>query len=151
MRHAQPIVLAYDLLAQPRRQRAPVAGAHVLKAGDEARLERHHVTNALAKQQRLDAIGVRGLLLQQPLALAAAALAVLVFRRGHVQHAADPRLAAQIGEEGPHQLLQVDAIGLGAPPAPADLDAGGINDVARHPLIRQPAVQPVPVEPGFVA
>jgi hypothetical protein len=61
------------------------------------------------------------------------------------------RLAPQIGEERAHQLLQIDPIGLRAPRTPTDLDARRIDLVTDHPLIRQPTMQPMPVEAGLVA
>jgi hypothetical protein len=74
--------------------------------------------------------------LEQALALAGAPLAVLVLHRRHMHHAADPRFAPQIGEEHPHQLLQVDAIGLGASRAPIHLDARRIDHMTDHALLR---------------
>src|SRR6202045_2412049 len=122
---AQPFVLAHDLLLEPLRQRPPVAGAHVGERVEEAWLERHGVADALRVQQPLDAIGVGGAFLEHALALPVAAFAVLVFHRRHMDHAAHPRLAPQKSQQRPHQLFQIDAVGLGAPRATAHLDAGG--------------------------
>src|SRR5207244_18767 len=72
-------------------------------------------------------VGVSRAFLEQALAFPGAALAVFILNTRHVDHAAHPRLAPQIGEECPHQLLQIDPVGLGAPGAPVHLDAGGID------------------------
>ena len=64
------------LFLEVRRQPEPISAAHLLQAGNKARLERHHIANALPKQQRLDAVGVSGALLDKTLALARPPLAV---------------------------------------------------------------------------
>src|SRR5580658_5422530 len=74
---AQPFVLAHNLLLEPLRQRSPVAGAQAGELVEEARLERHGVTDALRVQQPLDAIGVGGAFLEHALALPVAVFAVL--------------------------------------------------------------------------
>src|SRR5919108_264673 len=110
---AQPLALARNLFLKPRRQRSSVAGSRVGKAFDERPSERLDMADALSVEQSLDAIDVRRALLDKTFALTGAALAVLILNRGHVDHAADPRLASQIGKERPHQLLQIDPVGLG--------------------------------------
>jgi hypothetical protein len=137
---AHPLVLVHDLLLQPWRQQAPITGVHALKAFDEARLERKGVANALSVQQSLDAVGVSSALLEQPLACAAAALAIFIFYTGYMDHAATLRLAPQKAQERPHHPLKVDPVGLGAPRPSADLDARRIDLVIDYALIRQPAM-----------
>jgi len=68
-----------------------------------------------------------------------------------MDHAADSRLAPQIGKKRAHQLLQIDPVGLRAPCATAHLDARRIDLVTDHPLAGQPTMQPVPVQTGLVA
>ena len=85
------------------------------------------------------------------LAFAATALAILILNCWHVDNAAHPRLAAQMGQEGPHQLLQIDPVGLGAPGATVHLDAGGIDLMIDEALLHQPAMQPMAVEACLVA
>src|SRR6185312_2986924 len=148
---AQSLVFAHDLLLEPRRQHPTVARAHLIDAREEARLERLGLAHPLAVQQSLDAIAVRDTLLQQALPRARAPLAILILHRWHMDHAADPRLAPQIGKERAHQLLQIDPIGLRAPRTTAHLDARRIDLIADHPLVSQPTVQPMPVETGLVA
>src|ERR1700757_5014276 len=46
----QPLMLATDLLLQPRRQSAPVASAHLFNIRQEARLQGHGVADALTMQ-----------------------------------------------------------------------------------------------------
>ena len=43
---AQPLMLAYNLFLEVRRQPAPISAAHLLQVGNEARLERHYIANA---------------------------------------------------------------------------------------------------------
>ena len=108
-------------------------------------------SHALTEQLPLDAIAVRRALLQQALPRAGAPLAILVLHRGHMNHAADPRLAPQIGKKRAHQLLQIDPVGFRAPCATVHLDARRINLVTDHALAGQPTMQPVPVQTGLVA
>src|SRR5207249_7373275 len=62
---AQPFVLAHNLLLEPRRQQMSIPRAHLVEAGEEARLHRHDVTDALPLQQSLDAIAVGGAFVTQ--------------------------------------------------------------------------------------
>src|SRR5512147_2487218 len=68
----QALMLATDLLLQPGRQNASIAGTHLVQTRQEARLQGHRIADALAMQQPLDPVAVPGALLQQPLALAGA-------------------------------------------------------------------------------
>jgi hypothetical protein len=72
-------------------------------------------------------------------------------RAWHMVHAAHPRLTPQIRQEHPHQLVQIDAIGVGAPRPPVHLDARRVENVTDHALRRQPALQPMPVKARFEA
>ena len=76
---------------------------------------------------------------------------ILLFNGRDVDDAADPRLAPQMGEERPHQLLQLDPVGLGAPGTTVHLDAGRVDLMIDDASSRQPSVQPVAVKAGFVA
>jgi len=144
-------VFARDLLLEALRQGTTVTGAQAGKAFDERAIERVDVANALAVQQSLDAIAVSRAFLDQAITFPGAALAILIFRRRHVDDAADPRLAPQMGQERPHQLLQIDPVGLGAPGTAVHLDAGWVDLMIDDTLSHQPAVQPVPVQACFVA
>src|SRR6266852_924688 len=148
---AQPFVLARNLLLEALRQRPPVAGAQAGELVEKARLERHGVTDTLRVQQALDAIGVGGAFLEHALALPVAPFAVLVFDRRYVHHAAHSRLSPQKSQQRAHQLFQIDAVGLGPPRTAAHLDAGGVDLVIDNALVRQPAMQPVPIKAGLVA
>jgi hypothetical protein len=94
---------------------------------------------------------VRRALLDQTVTFTGAALAILLFNGRDVDDAADPRLAPQMGEERPHQLLQIDPVGLGAPGTTVHLDAGRVDLMIDDASSRQPSVQPVAVKAGFVA
>src|SRR5512147_354752 len=148
---AQPLALAHNLFLKSRRQRSSVAGSRVGKAFDERPIERLDIADALSVQQSLDAIDVSRALLDETLALTGTALAVLILNRRHVDHAADPRLAPQIGKERPHQLLQIDPVGLGAPCATVHLDAGRVNLMVDDTLSRQPSMQPMAVKACLIA
>jgi hypothetical protein len=68
-------------------------------------------------QQCFDPVGVSGLFLGQPVALAAVAARVLLLRRRHTDDPNHTRLAAQVGHQRSQHLLAVDPIGL-YPPGP---------------------------------
>ena len=144
-------MLAPDLLLQSGGQRTPVTGAYLVKRGQEARHQRHGVPDALAVQQPLDAVDMPRALFDQMFTLARASLAILIFHARHPHHAAGTRFAAQMRQEGAHQKVQIDLIGLGAPCPAVHLDAGCIDHVIDDTLVGQPAVQPVPVQSGLVA
>src|SRR6267154_2452745 len=112
---AQSRMFTHDLLLEPCRQRAAIASAHLVEAGDEVPLQRHDITDALPMQQSLDAIVVGRAFLSQPIALTHSPLAVLLFRVRDMQHAADPWLTTQKGPKRWHQFVQVAVVGLGAP------------------------------------
>jgi hypothetical protein len=86
----------------------------------------------------------------QHLALARDAPAILVLGARCPHHGADPRLAPLEGEQGPDQRLTVETVGLRPASAPRRRDRGGIDDVAFDALAHQGAVDPEPVEPGFL-
>jgi hypothetical protein len=144
-------VFAHDLFLEPLRQEMTVTGVQAGKAFDERAIERGDIANALAMQQSLDAVAVRRALLDQTVTFTGAALAILLCNGRDVDDAADPRLAPQMGEERPHQLLQIDPVGLGAPGTTVHLDAGRVDLMIDDASSRQPSVQPVAVKAGFVA
>src|SRR6266550_3265594 len=148
---AQSHMFTHDLLLEPCRQRAAIASAHIVEAGDEVPLQRHDITDALPMQQSLDAIVVGRAFLSQPIALTHSPLAVLLFRGRDMQHAADPWLTTQKGPKRSHQFVQVDVVGLGAPGPPVDLDARRVDLVIDDPLIGQPPMQPVAVQTRLIA
>src|SRR5262245_11281476 len=147
----EPLMLARDLLLGPRWQWPSIPGAQGIETGDEARLEWCRIAHALRMQLRVAVIVVRGAFLAIAFPFTASTLAILVFHRWHMVHAAGPRLAPQMAEQRPHQLLQVDPIGLGLPCTPVAFDARWIDLVIDDSLVRQPPVQPVPVEARLVA
>src|SRR5882724_4076266 len=104
-------MLAENLVLQPWRQSTLITGAHSLDIRQKALLQGHGVADTLTMQQSPYPVAVPGALLEQPLAFARSPLAILVLRRRNPNHAADPRLAAQISQERPHQLCQIDPIG----------------------------------------
>src|SRR5215211_4494286 len=151
MHQQQPLMLAADLILQTGRQRTPIAGAHPLEIRPEARLQRHGVADALTMQQPLDPVAVSRALLEQPLALTRAPLAILLLRRRNPNHAADTRLAAHMRQKRPHQQRQIDPVGLGTPRPPVHLNARRIDRVIDNPVIPQPPMQPVTIKPSLVA
>src|SRR5215831_6280927 len=120
----------------PWWQWSSVTGAQMGKAFDERPIERFDIADALAVQQSLDAVGVSCALLDQMLAFPGATLAVLILNGWYMDEAADPRLTPQIGEERPHQLLQIDPVGLGAPRSAVHLNAGGVDLMIDDTLFR---------------
>jgi hypothetical protein len=120
-------VLAADLGQEPWRQLPPVAGVQAGQLLQEAARERGCIADALGVQKRLDAVGVRGSLLDQAVAFAVRALLVFLLDARHMHEAAGVRLAAKVSEKRAHDALKVDPIGLGPARAAVDLDAGGID------------------------
>ena len=147
----QPPVLASQLLAKVRRQRRTVGTAQFLEVRGEVGAQRAGLVNALGVQQRLDPVDVGAALLQQALALAAHPLGVLLGHRGHAHHAAHARLAPAMSEQHPHQLLEIQPVGLHPTEAAVDLDAGRIEHVVDDAARHQPAMQPEPFVAGLVA
>jgi hypothetical protein len=86
----------------------------------------------------------------QHLALARDAPAILVLRARRLHHGTDPRFAALEGEKRPDQRLAIEPVGLRSAAAPRCRDRSRIDDVALDPLLFQCAVNPEPVEPGFL-
>ena len=105
---------------------------------------------ALREQQTLDAVDMPDALRDQHLAFARDTPAILVLGARLSYHGADPRLAALEGEQGPDERLAIEPVGLRPAPTPRCGDRGGIDDVALDPLLLQCAVNPEPVEPGFL-
>ena len=147
----QPHMLARDLAHQVRRQGVAVSAARALELLDEAPGARLQVAYPLAVQQALDAVDVHGAFLHQPLALAPRPACVLLLHRGRPHHAAHPPLAALVAYQHPHQLLQIQSVGLGPPRSPVDLDARRVEHPALHTLGLKPAVQPEAVVARLVA
>ena len=89
-------------------------------------------------------------LADEGLELAAQPPAILLLGGGHAHHGADPRLATLVGQQGAHERLAVDPVGLGAPPASRGGDRGGIDDVALDAFLLERAVQPEAVQAGLL-
>src|SRR5438046_331935 len=104
----QPLMLARNLFLKPRRQRAAIARAQTGEVFDERPIKRFDIADALAVQQSFDAIAVSCALLDETLTFTGAPLAILLLNGRHMDNAANPWLAPQIGEERPHQLLKID-------------------------------------------
>lgn len=84
----RPLVLARDLLLQLLGERTTLAGAQLGKPSDERSCERLDVADGLSVQESLDAVDVSRALLDQTLAFAGAALAILILNRGNMDDAA---------------------------------------------------------------
>jgi hypothetical protein len=143
-------VLAPQLGDQRRQKRPPLAGAQVRQARHEVRRQRAGAADALGEQQPLDAVAVGGALAHQPLAFARAPAGVLLLGRGRARHRAHPRLAAHPCRQHPHQMLEIEPIGLRPPRPPAHRYTRRVDDLVAHALRAQPAVQPPAVVPGLV-
>ena len=63
----------------------------------------------------------------QRLAFAHQPPAIFLFWTGRPDHRADPRLAALLGQERPHQRLAVDAVRLGSFLPPRSRDRGRVE------------------------
>src|SRR5215472_7588842 len=149
--HRKPFMFAHDLRLEALGQQTPIASAHLVETGKEPSRERHHIPDALGVEQSLDSIGVCCLLLLEVFALAIEPLAILIVDCRNVHHAADPRFASQIGQQRAHDLIEIDAVGLDAPSPAIDRDARWIDLVIGHVVVSQPAMQPMRIEPRFVA
>src|SRR6516165_8511006 len=113
--HRKPFVFAHDLRLKAFGQRTTIAGAQLIEARDKSSPKRHCITDTLGMKQPLDAVRVCRLLPLEILALAIEPLAILIFHRRHVHHAADPRFVSQIGKQRAQELIEVDAVRLDAP------------------------------------
>jgi hypothetical protein len=72
---------------------------------------------------------VRDAFPRRPPTRAMAALGVLIADARHLHLTPDPRLAAMQREQNPHQLFEIDSVGLDPPPTPLHLDARDIEDL----------------------
>src|SRR5947207_15145744 len=69
---------------------------------------------------------------------------------GHLDHCADPRFAALVGEQRSNQRFTIDLVGL-CPPAPARrCNRGRVDDVAFDAFVLERPVYPKPVETGLL-
>jgi hypothetical protein len=125
------------------RQLAAVARAQRHKPRSSVPAQRLVLADPLREQQPLDPVAVADSLGDQRLAFAHQPPAIFLFWTRRPDHRADPRLAALVGQERPHQRLAVDAVRLGSFLPPRSRDRGRVDHMAFDP---QGAVDPEPIE-----
>src|SRR3954470_6310160 len=146
----EPIELSADLGLQALRKGATIARDQLLETLPAVAVQGLVVADPLGEQKPLDAIDVLDPFGRQGLALTTdPAPILLVWSRG-LDHRTNPGLAPLVGQQGPHQSLTVDPVGLRPPPPTGRRDGGGIDDMALDPFALQDAVDPEPVQPRFL-
>jgi hypothetical protein len=128
------------------RQLAAVARAQRHKPRSSVPAQRLVLADPLREQQPLDPVAVADSLGDQRLAFAHQPPAIFLFWTRRPDHRADPRLAALVGQERPHQRLAVDAVRLGSFLPPRSRDRGRVDHMAFDPFLLQGAVDPEPIE-----
>lgn len=119
-------------------------GSPVASADDDVRAQ------VVQHQQRSDAVGVRNAFVHQPSQLSVRAARVFGLGARFAQHRPHA-LTRMLSQQHDQQLVSVQAIGLGSPGTPIDLDARGVDHDVVDALLDQPAVQPPAVAAGLVA
>ena len=137
--------MAGELRLQPRHDRQS------RQALQSIRRHRVEIADALGEQQRLQPVAVGGLFLDQPLVLAMRALAVFFGFARNRDHPAGVELAPHETRQGPHQLVDVHPVRLGAARPAVDRDARRIDLVDLVARRCQRAVEPVAVASGLEA
>ena len=141
----QAAAFADELGLQPRQDRQPRQGLQAL------RRRWVEIADALAEQQRLDPVAVGRLLLDEPLVLAVRPLRVLFGFAGNLDHPAGVELAPNEARQGPHELVDVDAVRLDAARPPVDRHARRLDLVGVVARRLQGAIEPMTVSPGLEA
>src|SRR5450432_2160892 len=115
-RRFQPPQLGHRLRRQGRAGASPQF-LQLLRRLLQARPE---VANPVKAQQALDLVLEPDALANQLVALATRPPRILLLDAGNAHHRAHPRLTAQPGQQRPQQHVEIDAVGLGAPPLALD-------------------------------
>src|SRR5215217_802394 len=143
----EPVEFPAELRLEVPGQRAAITGPQFLKPGPAMAVHGLVVGYALREQEPLDPVNMLDPLGGQGLALAAEAAPVLLLGRGRLDHRADPRLAALVGQQSSHQRLAVNPVGLGPSPTARGRDRRRVDDMALNALALQHTVEPKAVEP----
>src|SRR3954464_1965182 len=140
----EPVKLAADLGLQALRKGATIARDQRLKPLPAVAVQGLVVANPLGEQKPLDAIDVPDPFGCQGLALATDPAPILLLGRRSLDHRTNPGPPPLVGQQGPHQSLTVDLVGLRPPTPTGRRDRGGIDDMALDPLPWQDPVDPGP-------
>src|SRR5687768_6531736 len=96
------------------RQGTSIAGAQLVEPVTPVRTPRIIVGNALREEHALEPVDMPDALSDEGLQLTAEAPPVLFVWGRDADHGADARLAPLVGQQGAHQSLAVNPVGLGA-------------------------------------
>src|SRR3954467_12248425 len=140
----EPIELPADLGLQALRKGATIARDQFLKPLSTVSVQGLVVADPLGEQKPLDAIDVLDPLGRARLALANDPAPILLLGARSLGHRTNPGLAPLVGQQGPHQSLTVDLVGLRPPTPTGRRDRGGIDDMALDPFALQDPVDPGP-------
>ena len=133
-----------------RRQRLAERRPELAEARAAVAPERVVALDAERGQDAADPVGEGDPLGDELLALAPGVPRVLFGLLGHGHHGADPGLAAQEGQAGPQQQVDVDRVGLGPAGPPVDRHAHRLDDVHLDPGAPEDPRQPEPGVAGLV-
>src|SRR5215217_5022784 len=143
----EPVELPADLGLQALRKGATITRDQFLKPLPAVSVQGLVVADPLGKQKPLDAIDVPDPFGCQGLALTTDPATILLLWARSLDHRTNPGLAPLVGQQGPHQSLTVDPVGLRPPTPTGRRDRGGIDDMALDPFLVQDPVDPEPVQP----
>src|SRR5829696_10392396 len=113
----EPVELPADLGLQALRKGATIARDQLLKPLPAVSVQGLVVADPLGKQKHLEAIDVLDPFGCQGLALTTDPATILLLWARSLDHRTNPGLAPLGGQQGPHQSLTVDPVGL-RPPTP---------------------------------
>src|SRR5215203_3101066 len=113
----EPVELPADLGLQALRKGATITRDQLLKPFPAVSVQGLVVADPLGKQKPLDAIDVPDPFGCQGLALTTDPATILLLWARSLDHRTNPGLAPLVGQQGPHQSLTVDPVGL-RPPTP---------------------------------
>src|SRR4051794_6780999 len=146
----EPVELPADLGLQALRKGATIARDQFLKPLSTVAVQGLVVADPLGEQKPLDTVDVLDPFGRQRLAFPTDPAAVLLVWGRSLDHRTHPGLAPLVGQQGSHQSLTVDPVGLRPPTPPGCGDGSGIDDIALDPFRLQDAMDPEPVQPRFL-
>src|SRR5215203_3181526 len=116
------------------RKRPTIARDQFLKPLPTVAVQGLVVADPLGEQKPLDAIDVPDPFGCQGLALTTDPAPILLLWARSLDHRTNPGLAPLVGQQGSHQSLTVDPVGLRPPTPTGRGDRGGIDDMALDPF-----------------
>src|SRR3954468_17415283 len=122
----EPIELSADLGLQALRKGATIARDQLLETLPAVAVQGLVVADPLSEQKPLDAIDVLDPFGRQGLALTTDAAAGLLVWGRSLEHRTHPGLPRLVAEQGAHQSLTVNPVGLHPPTPPGCGDGSGI-------------------------